>query len=218
MKKFLLFVVVLAVASISLFAQETQQQPQQPPAGQQGGMPPMPSMQTPGPEMQRAIKETSGRWKYKGTFHKSEMMPNGGTDAGTAVFHPIAGGVAMVQEYRSDGSGAFGKFEGFEVMWYDTTTKKFKTFWCDNMNPMGACMMSTTGNYEGDTLVMTGEMDMMGQKLQMRQTIKSTSPTTFTFNEEVNGKPNMTIEFTKVGDAPHGHDHAAMKDKGTKKK
>src|ERR1051325_7915361 len=46
-------------------------------------------------EMQKALKAMQGTWATKAVFEKSDFMPNGGTDTGTAVFKPGPGGLSM---------------------------------------------------------------------------------------------------------------------------
>jgi hypothetical protein len=129
-------------------------------------------------------------------------MPNGGTDTGTAVFKPGPGGLSMIQEYQSKGS--MGPFKGMGLTWYDPKDQMFHTMWCDSMSPSG-CAEAGKGKWEGDKIVMNGQFDMNGQKLDVKSTLGPFSGNSFQYHEDVgqNGelKPMMTITYTKKGPA-----------------
>ncbi len=68
------------------------------------------------------------------------------------------------------------------------------------MTPNG-CAPGGTGNWEGENLVFTGEMEMAGQKHTMKSTYTDIKPNSVTFNMEMDGKPAMTIKYTKAAAA-----------------
>jgi len=188
--------VALALALLLLVATAAlaQEQPQQP--ASPGMQPPKPA-----PEMERLTKQLEGTWNSEEKFEKSEFMPNGGTGKGKAVFKPGPGRLSLMMDYNSKGS--MGSFHGFGTYWYDPKDQMFHSFWCDPFTPQG-CMLTGTGKWEGDRLVMTGENEMMGKKYKFRQVISDITPNSFTYSEEaaVDGsemKPTMTIKYRKAG-------------------
>jgi uncharacterized protein DUF1579 len=154
-------------------------------------------------EMQKALQAMQGTWSTKAVFEKSEMMPNGGTDTGTAVFKPGPGGLSMTQEYHS--KGAMGNFHGMGLTWFDPKDGNFHSIWCDGMTPSG-CAEAGVGKWDGDKIVMNTKFDMGGKSLDMHSTLGPFEGNTFTYHEDVgeNGqlKPMMTITYTKKSGAP----------------
>jgi Protein of unknown function (DUF1579) len=153
-------------------------------------------------EMQKALQQMQGTWSTKGVMEKSDFMPQGATDTGTAVFKPGPGGMSMVQEYHS--KGGMGDFHGMGVTWFDPKDQMFHSIWCDSMSPNG-CADSGTGKWEGDKIVMNTKFDMGGKSYDMHSTIGPFEGNTFKYSEEVgeNGqlKPAMTITYTKKSGA-----------------
>lgn len=150
-------------------------------------------------EMQKAIQAVHGTWATRGVMEKSPMMPNGGSDTGTAVFKPGPGGLSMIQDYHS--KGALGDFHGMSLIWFDPKDQMFHSMWCDSMTPSG-CADSGTGKWEGDKIVLNTKMDVGGGKMMdMRATLGPFEGNTFQYVEEMgdNGQYNkfMTITYTK---------------------
>src|SRR5690349_7967031 len=79
-------------------------------------------------EMQKALQAMQGTWSTKAVFEKSDFMPNGGTDTGTAVFKPGPGGLSLTQDYHSKGS--MGDFHGMGLTWFDPKDGNFHSIWC----------------------------------------------------------------------------------------
>lgn len=155
-------------------------------------------------EMQKAIQAVHGTWATRGVMEKSPMMPNGGSDTGTAVFKPGPGGLSMIQDYHS--KGALGDFHGMSLIWFDPKDQMFHSMWCDSMTPSG-CADSGTGKWEGDKIVLNTKMDVGGGKMMdMRATLGPFEGNTFQYVEEMgdNGQYNkfMTITYTKKSGAP----------------
>jgi hypothetical protein len=155
-------------------------------------------------EMQKAIQAVQGTWTTKGVIEKSPMMPNGGTDTGTAVFKPGPGGLSMTQDYHS--KGALGAFHGFSLIWFDPKDQMFHSMWCDSMTASG-CADSGTGKWDGDKIVLNTKMDVGGGKMaDVRATLGPFQGNTFQYVEEMgdNGqyKKFMTITYTKKSGAP----------------
>jgi hypothetical protein len=188
---------LLACCSLAL-AQETKKPaaPKKAPAAEKKTATPAgpPMMAKPAPEMQK-IKFLNGRWTVSGKFEANEMMPSGGTETGTTEFHPVAGGMAVVQNYKSN-SG----FAGHSVTWWDAKDKVYKTLWCDSMS---SCQSISTGKWEGDKLVFTGDVLAMGKKMTVKDTFSDIKPDGFTFSEDAASeggpmKPSMMLKYSKA--------------------
>jgi hypothetical protein len=154
-------------------------------------------------EMQKALDALQGTWSTKGVMEKSDFMPNGGSDAGTAVFKPGPGGLSLTEDYNSKGS--LGNYRGLGVIWFDPKDQMFHAVWCDGMTPSG-CADIGTGKWEGDKMVFNGKMNMGEKAYDVRATMGPFEGNTFKYVEEVgeNGqfKPSMTITYFKKSGAP----------------
>lgn len=161
----------------------------QAPAGMQS------MMVAPSPEMKKLTTMLSGTWKVEEKHEAMDQMP-AGTSTGTSVFRSGPGRLSLIQDYKST-MGGMGSFSGLGLVWWDPADKLYKGFWCDSMSPSG-CAPIGTGKWEGNDLVFNGEMDMNGQKHTMKSTYTNIKPDSVTFNMEMDGKPAMTMTFTKL--------------------
>jgi hypothetical protein len=96
-----------------------------------------------------------------------------------------------------------GAFAGHGVTYWDAKEQAFKSFWIDSMSGQGEI---STGKWEGNDLVFTGESEMQGKKYKTLQKFTDITPTSFTFklaSAEEGGemKEGMTIKYKKVGGA-----------------
>lgn len=198
--RWMISIVLLACCTLVL-AQDQKKpadQKKAPAAEKKAAQPGMPPMVKPAPEMQK-IKFLLGRWTASGKFEPNEFMPSGGTETGTTEFHPVAGGMALVQNYKSN-SG----FTAHSVTWWDAKDKTYKTLWCDSMS---SCQPISTGKWDGDKLVFNGEAVAMGKKMALKDTFSDIKPDSFTFSEDasIEGgpmKPSMMLKYTKAAGKP----------------
>ena len=152
-------------------------------------------MPKPAPEM-KFLTEFVGTWSTEETMEKSPMMPEGGTATGTNVTRLGPGGFSIFIDQNS--KSAMGPFRGHGVETWDPNEKAYKMVWVDSMTPG---MVIETGRKEGDNLVLTGEMMMMGKKISIKDVISDKTPTSFMLTSSMNDgsgeKKVMTIKFTK---------------------
>ncbi len=188
---------MLALGVCAAFAQD--QETKQPKAKQpakaaekKAGAEAMP-MPKPAPEMQKLIKMFAGNWTAAEKHEAMEGMP-AGSSTGTATFSPGPGRLSLVQHIS--GKSAQGTFTGMGIFSWDPKAQSYQAYWCDNMTPSG-CQSGGTGKWEGDNLVFNYEWDMSGKKVSMRDTYTEIKPDSFVLNSEMDGKPAMTIKYTK---------------------
>lgn len=166
----------------------------------EGGQMSMP-MAKPSPEMQKLSKMVVGTWSAAEKHEPSPWAPKGATGKGTAVFKNGPGGLSLVQDYKS--SSSMGSFSGHGIMWWDAQAGGFKGVWCD---PGGCTVHKGLSKWEGDNLVGSDEMDMMGQKMAVKEGWSNITANSFTFTMD-GGPPGgemkrmMTIKYTRVGAA-----------------
>lgn len=161
-------------------------------------------MTKPSPEMQKLSKMVAGTWSAAEKHEPSPWAPKGATGKGTATFKNGPGGLSLVQDYKS--SSSMGSFAGHGVMWWDAQAGGFKGIWCDSMTPAGCTVNKGLSKWEGDNLVGSDEMEMMGQKMAAKESWTDITPNAFTFVMD-GGPPGgemkrmMTIKYTRVGAA-----------------
>ena len=147
----------------------------------------------------RRLNFLRGTWSTVETFAPSDFFPQGGTGTGRAEIHAGPGMLSIMENYLTRNS-AIGRFSGHAVLWYDASAKAYKSFWCDSMS--GCESSFSTGNWDGDNLVFTGETQYQGKKIAMRDTFSDIKPDSFTWTEEtsMDGGPmktSLTIRYTK---------------------
>ena len=202
MRKIALFL-ALGCAMVAAAQDETQSsgkelgKPTDKKAGGQMSMP----MAKPSPEMQKLSKTVVGTWSVAEKHEPSPWAPKGATGKGTTVFKNGPGGLSLVQDYKS--SSSVGSFAGHGVMWWDAQAGGYKGIWCDSMTPAGCTVNKGITKWEGNNLVGSDEMDMMGQKVAVKEMWTDITPDSFTFRMEGGPpggdmKPVMTIKYTRA--------------------
>lgn len=177
-------------------SQRTDAQKEQP--QQQSGM----AMAPVSPEMEKIGKRLVGRWRAKEQHEPTPWNPNGGQGSGMETVTYGPGRHSLMFQYNS--SGPLGRFEGRGIWVWDPAIKAFKTAWVDNTAPM---LANRTGNWQGDKLVFTGSDDVMGTKMDFRETFSDWTDTSFTFTMEMSPaganqwKKAMTVTYHKLGGA-----------------
>ncbi len=191
-----LFRAMLVVLGLSLCVAAQEKTPPKKPAKptiqKPAGAPSM--VVQPSPEMKKLISTLRGTWKAEEKHEAMEGMP-AGSSTGTAVFRQGPGGLSLIEDYRSTMEGT--PFTGLGLVWWDPATKVYVNTWCDSMTPSGCASMGT-GKWEGNDLVFTGDMEMNGQKHKIKSTFTNIKPDSVTFNMEMDGKPSMSITYSKA--------------------
>jgi len=192
MKRILLICTLLAV-SLAAFAQAKAVKPtkgEPKPAAQPAG-PPMPK---PAPEMKKMLTQLSG--DFTATMKMDAMMGMpASTSVGPAKIYSGPGRLSLMETVNSvDEHG--NKFSGHGIIWWDAKANLYKGIWCDNGSPNG-CMDSGTGKWEGNNLVFTGSMEMMGKNYNFKSTYSGFSADGYNFLMETSeGSGPMQKMFT----------------------
>ncbi|RYZ34354.1 MAG: DUF1579 domain-containing protein [Sphingobacteriales bacterium] len=108
---------------------------------------------TPG-EPHKELAKSDGKWTAEASMWMQEGAPPE-TSTGTMTNKMVLGGRFQMGEYKGVMMG--GPFEGFSLVGYDNTKKKFVSNWIDNM---GTGIMSMEGTWDNATKSMnlTGSM------------------------------------------------------------
>ena len=153
---------------------------------------------TPGPEHKK-LGYFVGKWTTEGEIKASPMGPAGKVTS-TDDCQWFDGGFAVI--CHSTGTTPAGPSKSVGIMGYSTEEKVYTYYGMDN----SAMAMTSVprGTVEGDTWTYTDESLMGGQKVKSRVTLKTLSPTAYTFTMEIQGPdgkwaPMMEAKSTKAG-------------------
>ena len=120
----------------------------------------------PGPEPEHAyLMESVGTWDCTMKMWEGPGEPTMGT--GTEVNRSI-GGLHVVSDFKSEVMGM--PFEGHGITSWDPRKQKYISIWVDSFEPTPAIL---EGTYDEATKTMTfsGEGQMMGETMRMREVI-----------------------------------------------
>ena len=142
------------------------------------------------PEMDRLTKMFLGTWEYTENYPKTQAAPQGGANTGIYTSELGPGGNSLVNRFHSQ--GPVGDFEGLLIYTWDPKEKAYKTFAFGNDFP-GAFI--STGNFEGESLVLRGELDAGGAKIATRNVARLDEKGTMTVEEFMTmpGKPEALL-------------------------
>jgi hypothetical protein len=108
---------------------------------------------------------------YVGSWTYTETYPNGAVNHGVYTSKLGPGGNSLLNTFHSQ--GPVGDFEGMLVYTWDLTEGKYKAYVFGGDLP-GALV--ETGEFEGEKLVLHGELGAGGAKVQMRNVTWMASP------------------------------------------
>ena len=108
---------------------------------------------------------------YPGEWTYTETYPNGAVNHGTYTSKLGPGGNSLLNTFHSQ--GPVGDFEGMLVYTWDLSEGKYKAYVFGNDFP-GALI--ETGEFEGEKLVLHGELGGGAAKVQMRNVTWMASP------------------------------------------
>src|SRR5262249_42593524 len=115
---------------------------------------------------------------------------------GKETFRSGPGSLSLIMDFSGDMPPGF---TGHGVAAWSGEEKQFQSVWTDNMAPgIGI----TTGKWDGDKLVFTGDSNMNGKQMTDRITYADITPGSFTFTLE-NGprggelKPMMILHYKR---------------------
>lgn len=115
----------------------------------------------PGPEMEK-LRFLVGDWTYEEKYEASPFGP-AGTGKGTMQCRLGPGGFSIVVDFRTN--TATGESVGHEIQTWDPAAKKYTFYAVGNEFP-GAIV--STGNWEGNALVMNGTLAAGENKFRFR--------------------------------------------------
>jgi hypothetical protein len=151
-------------------------------------------------EMKKVTDSFAGLWKTTTTVEPGAFLPKGGSASGHADIRSGPAGNSLIERTRS--RGALGNFAGMGTIWWDAKAAAYRGLWCDSLSPTG-CDMTGTGQWDGNNLVFTGDSEMEGKKMQMRETYSDITIDSFTFTMDmgIDGAPlqkAMTIKYERA--------------------
>jgi len=76
------------------------------------------------PEMEKLARALEGTWQVSEKLEPSNSLPNGGTGRGRVIYRQTAGGMALIEEYRS--TGAAGEYQGAALFWWDEPARVYR--------------------------------------------------------------------------------------------
>jgi len=127
-------------------------------------------------------------------------MPGGGAGTGVNTVRLGPGGFSILMDQRS--KSAMGPFVGHGVFTRDPNDKLYRFVWADSMAPG---VIIETGRKEGDRLVFTGDVIMMGKKVAVKDVMSDRTPMSYTLTSYMNDGSGeekvMTLRFTKQDSA-----------------
>ena len=145
----------------------------------------------------KRLAQLKGKWTAQETYFPNEMTPEGGKGEGTLTAVMALDARFLYDSYKS--MTPLGALDGVGLLTYDMEAKVYRGWWFDSMG--SAEEMS--GNWEGETLVLTGESTFMGKKYSNRMTYHDITPDSYVFTIEssVDGGPlqkTMETVYTRV--------------------
>jgi len=116
-------------------------------------------------EMERLAKFYVGTWDYTETYDKAPSDAAAGKNTGIYTSEPGPGGNSIVNRFHSHGPA--GDFEGLLMITWDPRENAYKAYLFGADFP-GAFV--ETGQFEGDTFVLRGELSMGKTTIALRST------------------------------------------------
>jgi len=157
-------------------------------------------MPKPSPEMERLTNALVGHWDVEEEFLPSPMMPAGAKGKGKETFRSGPGNLSIIMDFSGNMPPGF---TGHGVAAWSAEDKQFQSAWTDNMAPM---IGISTGKWDGDKLVFTGDSNMNGMQTTDRLTYSDFKPDSFTFTLETGPKggelkPMMVFRYKRSAGA-----------------
>jgi hypothetical protein len=131
-----------------------------------------PPTMKPSPEINKIATTFVGRWKVSGKILDEQWAPGGAQGSGFETIRRGPGGFSLVSDTKMD-FGKMGPFSGHGVMFWDAAKNAYSGVWCDSWGP--TCEPMGLAKWEGEKLVINGEMQAGPQKVPMRQTYSNIS-------------------------------------------
>jgi creatinine amidohydrolase len=149
-----------------------------------------------GPEMER-LTFLLGTWEAADKYEKTAFNPNGGEGSGvyTTVLGP--GGFSVLTDYHYQ--APHGESSGHQVLTWDPKQARYAGYTVAS-NFAGAVVV--TGNWEGSTLVLSGEFEARGTKVAFKSIFSDIADRTMVLRQynSIDGAPFQlfgTTHFTR---------------------
>ena len=148
----------------------------------------------PGPELEQ-LKWFEGTWSCQGNAPASPFGPAHKSQSMLEAKFGLGGYwlLGTVKEMKAADNPQ--PLEGHLQMGYDTANKRFVFNWVDNF---GSFASETSPGWQGDTMAWSGDQNVMGQKMNVKDTFakKSAAEVTHKFEYENKGKWDLVLEET----------------------
>ncbi len=148
----------------------------------------------PAPEMAQ-VKYFAGSWTCSGDAPASPFGPAHKTQTKVMLKLDLDGFwyTGMVAEMKTASNK--NPVKGTSHLTYDASTKQYMLVWVDNF---GSWATQTSPGWQADTMVMTGEQTVMGEKATARDTFvkKSDREYTHKFELEMKGQWGTIVDET----------------------
>jgi len=148
----------------------------------------------PGPEMEK-LKILLGHWTYTDTYGKSSFYPDGGVGTGVYDARLGPGGFSLILDFSEH--SPTGEEIGHGILTWDPKENAYREYFAGNTFP-GVYM--TSGHWEGEKLVLSGEFEMGGAKMSFRDVYSDITAHSLTIQEffQMPGKPVELMGTTKA--------------------
>lgn len=147
----------------------------------------------PEPEMEK-LAFLVGTWNASDIYEKSRFAPNGGS--GSGVYHtvPGPGGFSILTDHHY--TCPQGESSGHQVLTWDPKQRHYVGYVVTSRSP--GCI-TVTGNWEGPTLVLSGEFEANGMKVSFKEVFSDIAGTTMTLRQynSIDGAPAQLFGTTK---------------------
>ncbi|HEV8336262.1 MAG TPA: hypothetical protein VGR67_07605 [Candidatus Polarisedimenticolia bacterium] len=186
---------LLAVAlTLTAAAQpvDTKQSAPPPAAAKSAGDPDPPA------EMKSLTNAFSGEWAITET-HPAVEGGSQGAATGKEVWHALAGGVPLIEEYELNAAG--GTLRDTAAIWWDGKAQALKGLFCGTFNDNGCSSISV--KWRDGVAVMEGDVEEKGNAYHWFEQFSFSSPDVFTQTLYIGekGKPPelvATIEARRI--------------------
>jgi hypothetical protein len=146
-------------------------------------------------EMQKLASVFSGRWRISDKSDPSPQHPSGLVRNGEEVWHTLAGGIPLIEEYHSKSLDGEDEYDTAAI-WWNATDHKYVGVFCADFVDQGCAPFDVVwqtidpqvsgGNRPSGTpekqnqIIMSGEYLQSGTKYAWKETFVFSTPTVFT--------------------------------------
>ena len=159
--------------------------------------------------LHRLTSVFSGRWTISGRSEPSPGNPNGVVTTGEEVWHALAGGTPLVEEFHSKTSAGVDGYDT-AAFWWDSTSREYRGLFCGDFVDQGCSQFDIEfpvdeGQKKSNLITMKGEYLQNGKTYLWRETFEFQSDARFTqrlFVAERGSDLKLVATMTAVRTAP----------------